>query len=128
MKFKITAAMLAVLGVALTPAIAAAHPELVSAKPAANAKIASTKVVTLTFSERLMPKLSKATLLMTGMPGMANHAPMKMNGVTSALAANGKTLVLTSATPLTSGTYRVEWTVAGPDSASVTGATTFSIR
>lgn len=44
MKFKITAAM---LGVALNPTLAVAHSKVVSAKPAANADAARTKVVTL---------------------------------------------------------------------------------
>lgn len=126
MKFKFAAAMFAVLGAALAPTIAAARPTVVSAKPAPNAKSAKTNVVTLTFSERLMPKLSSATLVMTGMPGMS-HAPMKMTGVTSAVAPNGKMLVLTSANPLSVGTYRVEWKVAGPDSVTVTGAYSFSV-
>ena len=127
MKFKITAAMLAVLGVALTPTVALAHPKVVSANPAPNTKAARTKVVTLTFSERLTPKLSSATLVMTGMPGMANHAPMKMAGVTSKVAPNGKSLVLTSAKPLGTGTYRVDWAVVGADAHRVTGTHSFSI-
>lgn len=127
MKFKIAAAVLAVLGVALTPAVAVAHPKVVSAKPAANAKAARTKVVTLTFNERLMPKLSSATLVMTGMPGMANHAPMKMSGVTSKVAPNGKSLVLTSAKALSTGTYRVDWVAVSSDTHRVTGTHTFSI-
>ena len=127
MKFKIAATMLAVLGVALTPTVTLAHPKVVSAKPVANAKAAKTRVVTLTFSERLTPKLSSATLVMTGMPGMANHAPMKMADVTSKVAANGKSLVLTSAKPLASGTYRVDWAVVGADTHRVTGTHTFSI-
>ncbi len=128
MKFKITAAVLAVLGASLTPSLALAHPKVVSAKPAANARVAHTKVVTLNFSERLMPKLSSATLVMTGMPGMANHAPMKMAAVTSKVAPNGKSLVLTSAKPLPTGTYRVDWAVVSADTHRVTGTHSFSIR
>ena len=127
MKYKFTAAMLAVLGVALTPMVALAHPKVVSAKPVANTKAAKTKIVTLTFSERLIPKMSSATLVMTGMPGMADHAPMKMAGVTSKVAPNGKSLVLTSAKPLTTGTYRVNWAVVGADAHRVTGTHSFSI-
>ena len=127
MKFKIAAAALAVLGVAFTPTVSLAHPKVVSAKPVANAKAAKTKIVTLTFSERLIPKMSSATLVMTGMPGMVDHAPMKMAGVTSKVAPNGKSLVLTSAKPLTTGTYRVDWAVVGADAHRVTGTHSFSI-
>lgn len=127
MKFKIAAALIALLGTTLAPAVALAHPKVVSAMPAPNAKAARTKVVTLTFSERLTPKLSSATLVMTGMPGMANHAPMKMSGVTTKIAANGKSLVLTAAQPLPAGTYRVDWAVVGADAHRVTGTHSFSI-
>jgi methionine-rich copper-binding protein CopC len=128
MKFNPTAAVIATLATLLTPTAAFAHPKLVSASPAANATAARTNVVRLTFSERLTPKLSNATITMTGMPGMANHPDMKMTGVTSAISADGKSIVLTSAKPLPAGTYRADWVIVGADTHRITGKHNFSIR
>ncbi len=112
--------------VVASPALA--HPKLVSAMPAANASVAATRTVTLTFSERLTPKVSKATLVMTGMPGMANHPDMPMKGVTSAVSPDGKALVLNSAKPIPAGSYRVDWVIVGADTHRITGTHAFSIR
>lgn len=128
MEFNPTAAIIASLATLLTPTAAFAHPKLVSATPAANATVARTTTVRLTFSERLTPKLSSATLTMTGMPGMANHPDMKMTGVTSALSADGKSIVLTAAKPLPAGTYRADWVIVGADTHRITGKHGFSIR
>lgn len=119
------------LGLVLSAAVASpalAHPKLVTATPAANATVAAIRTVTLTFSERLMPKLSSATLVMTGMPGMVNHPDMPMKGVTSAVSRDGKGLVLTSARPITAGSYRVDWVIVGSDTHRITGKHAFSIR
>lgn len=105
-----------------------AHPKLVTATPPANATVASTKTIRLGFSEPLTAKLSTATLVMTGMPGMNNHPDMKMAGVTSKVGSDGKSLVLTSAKPIPAGTYRVDWVVIGADTHRITGRHVFSIR
>ncbi len=128
MKFNPTVVIIATLATMLTPAAAFAHPKLVAAAPAADATVQSTKTVKLTFSERLMPKLSTATLIMTGMPGMANHPDIKMTGVTSAVAADGKSIVLTSAKPLPAGSYRADWVIVGADTHRITGKHSFSVR
>lgn len=128
MKFNLTAPVVAMLGTLMVPAAALAHPKLVAASPAAKATVARTATVKLTFSERLMPKLSTATLIMTGMPGMANHPDMKMTGITSAVAADGKSIVLTSAKPLPAGSYRADWVIVGSDTHRITGKHSFSVR
>lgn len=128
MKFNPTAAIIATLGALMIPSVAFAHPKLVAATPAANATVARTNTIKLTFSERLMPKLSSATLTMTGMPNMANHPDMKMGGVTSAIAADGKSIVLKSAKPLPVGSYRADWVVVGADTHRITGKHSFSVR
>jgi len=128
MKFNVIAVIIAALGAVMVPAAAFAHPELVAASPAANATVSRTATIKLTFSERLTPKLSTATLTMTGMPGMANHPDMKMGGITSTIAADGKSLVLTSTKPLPAGAYRADWIVAGADTHRVKGAHSFSIK
>ncbi len=128
MKFNPFAAALAALAMVLIPTTAFAHPKLVTATPAANATVARTTTITLTFSERLTPKLSTATLIMTGMPGMANHPDMKMAGVTSAVSVDGKSIILTSAKPLPAGSYRADWVVIGADTHRITGQHSFSVR
>lgn len=111
----------------MLPSVAQAHPKLVSAVPAANAAVASTGTIKLTFSESLTPKLSTATLVMTGMGGKS-HPDMPMKDVVSAVSADGKTLVLTSAKPLPAGSYRVDWATVGADTHRITGSHSFSIR
>lgn len=128
MKFNLKSMALAIAGAALLPAAAAAHPKIVAATPAANATVARTNTVKLTFSERLMPKMSSATLVMTGMPGMKDHSPMKMTSVTSAIGPDGKSIVLTSKTPLAAGSYRADWAVVSGDTHRITGAHAFSVR
>ena len=128
MKLSLKPLMLAVAGLAMLPSAALAHPKLVTASPAADATAPSTRTIKLTFSERLMPKLSTASLVMTGMPGMGDHPDMKMNGVKSAVAQDGKSIVLTSAKPLPAGSYRADWVIVGADTHRITGKHSFSIR
>lgn len=128
MKFNPTMAIIAALAALAMPAAALAHPKLVAASPAVNAKVAPTNSIKLTFSERLMPKLSGATLTMTGMPGMANHPDMKMPGVTSTVAADGKSILLTLAKPLPAGSYRADWIIVGADTHRITGTHSFSVK
>lgn len=106
---------------------AAAHPKLVSATPAANASAQATTRIILVFSEKLMPPLSGATLIMTGMPGMKDHPDMKMSGVTAKVGADEKSLELRSAKPLPAGSYRVDWHVVGGDTHRITGQHRFDV-
>lgn len=124
---KIALSLAAVFSLA-APTAAAAHPKLLSATPAANAPAKAVSRIVLKFSERLTPKLSGATLTMTGMPGMANHPDMKMTGVSAAVGSDGTTIVLTSARPLPAGTYRVNWHVVGADTHRITGTHSFSVK
>ena len=125
--FRKIALSLAAMVTLAVPTIAAAHPKLVSATPAANASAKAVSRIVLKFSERLTPRVSGATLTMTGMPGMANHPDMKMTGVSAAVGSDGTTIVLTSARPLRAGTYRVDWHVVGADTHRITGAHSFKV-
>ncbi|MBX3595248.1 MULTISPECIES: copper homeostasis periplasmic binding protein CopC [unclassified Sphingomonas] len=106
---------------------AAAHPKLVSSTPAANATVKPTATVQLSFSERLVARLSTAQVVMTGMPGMASHAPMPIQGRVAA-GADGKSLVVTFARPLTTGTYKVSYTVVSADTHKIEGSFEFKVR
>ncbi|PTQ12690.1 copper resistance protein CopC [Sphingomonas oleivorans] len=106
---------------------AQAHPKIVSASPAANAVVAKPAKIELHFSETLMPKLSGAEIVMTGMPGMAGHPPMKIAG-TAAAGPDGKTLIVTPAKPLVAGSYRIDWYVVSADTHRITGTHAFSVK
>lgn len=106
---------------------ALAHPKLLSSTPAANASVAAPSRITLTFSEGLMPKLSGAEIVMTGMPGMPNHR-MAVTGFQTATDADGKTLVLTLARPLSAGSYQVAWHVVSTDTHRVQGNLAFTVK
>ncbi len=110
-----------------TTAPALAHPKLVSATPAANASAKAVSRIVLKFSERLTPRVSGATLTMTGMPGMKDHPDMKMSGVNAVVGSDGTSIVITSAKPLAAGTYRVDWHVVGGDTHRITGTHAFTV-
>jgi methionine-rich copper-binding protein CopC len=90
--------------------------------------VAATNRLTLTFSERLMPQLSGIDLAMTGMPGMANHAPMKIGGVQTTVGEDGKTLIAALPRPLAAGTYKLDWHVVSVDTHRIAGSLTFTVR
>ncbi len=104
-----------------------AHTKLVSATPAANATVAKTTKITLVFNEKVMSQFAGATVTMTGMPGMASHAPMKM-AATSAMAKDGRTMTITLARPLAAGTYKVDWRAAGSDMHKMNGSYSFTVK
>lgn len=118
---------LAALFLAASPA-AFAHAKLVSSSPAADAKVSAVKTLSLTFSETVVEKLSGVDLVMTGMPGMANHAPMKVSGFKSALNADGKTLTLTLPRALPVGTYSLTWHAVTADTHRIEGKFAFSVK
>ena len=115
-----TAALIMVAGAAN------AHPKLVSATPAANATVARPARVELHFSEKLMPKFSGADLMMTGMHGM-KHAPLKV-ATAAAVAADGRTLIITPKSPLSAGNYSVVWHVVSSDTHRITGNYAFAVK
>lgn len=121
----LAAAMIAALG---TGTAALAHTKLVSSTPAANATVDKPGKVVLVFNEKLMAKFAGAELTMTGMPGMADHQPMKMTGFTTALGADGKTLTLLMKRALPSGSYELKWFAAGADAHRMEGSFPFTVK
>lgn len=105
-----------------------AHAKLVSSSPAANAVVAKPTKIVLTFDEKLIAKFATTTLTMTGMPGMADHAPMKISGFTSAMSKDGKTMTLMMKRALVAGTYELKWAAAGPDAHRMEGGFTFTVK
>ncbi|KTC56205.1 copper homeostasis periplasmic binding protein CopC [Pseudomonas alliivorans] len=110
----------------LLSAVAQAHPKLLSSTPAEGESGQAPAKIELHFSENLVTQFSGAKLIMTDMPGMPN-SPM---GVKASVAGGGdpKTMVVTPATPLTTGTYKVEWRAVSSDTHPITGAVTFKVK
>ncbi|MCJ8205862.1 copper homeostasis periplasmic binding protein CopC [Pseudomonas sp. RGM2987] len=122
----------AVIAVALSTGLIAcglaqAHPKLLSSTPAEGADATAPAKIELHFSENLMTKFSGAKLLMTEMPGMAAHSPMPMPAKVSG-SDDPKTMVITPNTPLTAGTYQVQWRAVSSDTHPITGNVTFKVK
>lgn len=105
-----------------------AHAKLVASTPTASANVDKPGKIILTFNEKVMPSFTGVELVMIGMPGMADHEPMKMTGFTSAMSADGKTLTLLMKRALTSGSYEVKWYAAGADTHRIEGSFSFNVK
>ena len=110
------------------PASALAHPKLVASTPTANATVAAPAMLSLGFSEKLVPRFTGATVTMTSMPGMAMNKPMAVGTVAPAFGRDGKTLLLKPAHALTPGAYRVEWHAVAADTHRTSGAFAFTVK
>jgi len=117
---------LAVLTFLASATPAAAHPRLVTATPAANATVAKPTQIVLTFSEALVAPLSGIELTMTGMPGMADHAPMPIRGFTTKV--EGKTLTAKLPRALPTGSYQLKWHVVAADQHRLENTYSFTVR
>jgi hypothetical protein len=122
-RYFLTAA--AALALAL-PGVASAHSKLVSSTPAANATVAKPTKLSLTFSETFLAPMSGAELVMTGMPGMANHEPMPIKGFKTDV--NGKTMTLTFPRALPAGSYDLKWHIVGADQHKMEGGYSFKVK
>lgn len=121
----ILAACLAVSGMA-TPALA--HPKPVSASPAEGSIASKVTQVSVTFSEPVVAAMTGMDVVMTGMPGMDHHQPMKIGGVKSSVAPDGVTLLAVLARPLPAGTYEADWHAVSSDTHRATSRLTFTVK
>lgn len=117
----ILAALIAVPGAAL------AHASLTGSTPVANSTGAAPARIVLRFNERLLSATVRTEVAMTGMPGMANHAPMLI-AHTSQMASDGKSMTLTPRRALAPGTYRVTWSAAGADTHRMGSNFSFTVK
>ena len=124
-RFLLVAPILAALAVA---GAAQAHPKLLTSTPSANASVAKPGKIELKFNEPLIGPMTGAELVMTGMPGMANHVPMKITGFTAAIGPDRKTLTLLLRRALTAGSYRVTWHAVAADTHRVQGTFAFTVK
>lgn len=129
MKFKtaLTAMALAALSLGV-PSAVLAHSKVVASTPAQGSTVAKPRVITLTFSEALLPPTASARIVMTAMPGMANHGEMEIRNFTAAWSSNNRTLTLTLKQPLRTGTYEVRWQAAGADGHRMKGVVKFNVK
>ena len=126
MKFVSTFAAVAMLAAPFVAPIAAlAHTKVVSSNPTEGSTVARPCVVALTFSEALLPPTAAASIVMTAMPGMANHSPMVIRNFTTAWSNGNKTMTLSLRQPLRAGTYEVRWQAAGADGHRMKGTVNF---
>jgi len=110
----------------LLSSVAQAHPKLLSSTPSEGESGTAPSKIELHFSENLVTQFSGAKLIMTDMPGMPN-SPM---GVKASVAGGNdpKIMVITPSSPLTTGTYKVEWRAVSSDTHPITGAVTFKVK
>lgn len=108
--------------------VAHAHTKLVKSTPTADSVVAKPTKIVLTFNEKLIAKFATTTLTMTGMPGMKDHAPMKISAFTSAMSKDGKTMTLMMKRALDAGTYELKWAAAGADAHRMEGSFTFTVK
>jgi copper resistance protein C len=104
-----------------------AKVKLAASTPVAGAKAKAPKTITLTFSEKVNPAKATAAIIMTAMPGMANHGEMPIRNFTTSWSADGKTLTLTLKKPLPTGSYDVRWQAAAADGHAMTGKVSFDV-
>lgn len=129
MKYRSIIAGIALVGAALgTPALTMAHTRVVASTPADGTTVARPRVVTLTFNEALLPPTAAASIVMTAMPGMADHSPMAIRNFTTAWSGGNRTMTLNLRQPLRAGTYEVRWQAAGADGHRMNGTVSFSVR
>lgn len=117
----------AALVLLLAPTAAGAHAKLVGSTPAANATVSKVTSVGLRFNEKVIASTVKVELVMTGMPGMADHAPMKI-AVTPMMGKDGKSMTLSLKRALVPGTYKVKWAAAGADTHRMGSEFSFTVK
>ena len=114
-----------------TALAAAAAAVALAALPAGvlaqGAKVKAPRSLTLTFSEALLPPTAAASIVMTAMPGMANHGEMVIRNFTTAWSNGNKTMTLSLKQPLRAGSYDVRWQAAGADGHRMKGAVSFTV-
>ena len=129
MKYYQTLAVAALLATHATmPSAALAHSRMASSTPTVGSTVAAPRVITMNFSEALLPPTAVASIVMTAMPGMKNHGEMVIRNFTPAWSNGNKTLTLTLRQPLKTGAYDVRWQAAGADGHRMTGKISFNVR
>ena len=110
MKFTpLLAAALGLTAVAFPATAGTGHVQVVAASPAQGSKVSAPRSLSLTFNEAQQPNAIGVSVVMTAMPGMANHGEMVIRNFTQAWSKDGRTLTLSLRQPLRTGTYDLRW-------------------
>ena len=117
----------AALALLMAPVAASAHTRLVASTPAAGSTASKVTSVSLHFSEKLIPATIKTSLVMTAMPGMTDHPPMKIP-YSSAMGKDGKSMTLLLKRPLAAGSYTLSWSAAGADTHRMGSEFSFTVK
>lgn len=112
------ASALTVVAALAVAGAAAAHAQLVSSTPAANAGVPTPSVITLRFNEALEPKFS----------GFEVKGPGPVPGAASTMPGQDKSLTMALTSALKPGKYAVSWHVVSKDGHRTKGQYGFTVR
>lgn len=109
------------IALASTAASAQAHGKLITSEPANGATLERAPTeVRLQFSEPVEAAFTTVKLVGPALKEVST-------GATAVDKTDAKTVVL-AVPPLTTGAYRAEWTMVGPDGHKVKGTVAFSVK
>jgi methionine-rich copper-binding protein CopC len=123
---RMTAVTMGIATLAMSTTVSA-HTRVTASTPAEGANVKSPSVVTLTFSEALLPPTVATSIVMTAMPGMSNHGEMVIRNFTPSWSNGNRTLKLTLRKPLKAGSYDLRWQAAGADGHRMKGKISFTV-
>ena len=123
----LTSAALALAALSM-PSVATAHARVTASTPAQGSTVARPRMVTITFSEALLPPTVATSIIMTAMPSMANHSPMVIRNFKTKWSNGNRTLTMTLRKPLAAGSYEARWQAAGADGHRMTGMISFKVK
>ncbi|MFM7027626.1 MAG: copper resistance protein CopC [Chakrabartia sp.] len=107
---------------------ALAETRIIASTPAQGATVAAPRVLTLSFSDPMPVPTTAIAVVMTAMPGMADHGEMAIRNFTPAWSDNNRKLTLTLKKPLYAGTYDIRWQAAGAEGRRLSGKVTFTVK
>lgn len=110
-----------------TPTMLAAQTRVIASTPAQGASVSKPKLLTLTFSDALLPPTVAASIVMTAMPGVENHGEMVIRNFTTSWSDESKTLTLTLRQPLRAGSYDMRWQATATDGQRMKGQISFIV-
>ena len=96
-----------------------AHARVIATSPAASATVATTRMITVTFSERVAPAFSGLDVVTAAGATIA---------ATSSVSDDGKTISARTGRALSAGVYTVSWRAASNDGHRMTGNFAFTVR
>lgn len=128
MRFHSLLAFIAAAATVIAPTVALAHARVVASTPTEGATVARPRTVSLTFDEPMLAPTVATSIVMTAMPGLADHPPMTIRNFQSAWSNENRTITLTLRQPLVAGSYDLRWQAAGADGHRMTGKVSFGVR